>query len=418
MSSPETAPAASTRVKGRSSWILIAAAVLGCLPWTALALGGFHPGAPLTALLTGLAILSAAFLLSWGVEVAELDLPQALAVSILALLAVLPEYAVDAAFAWKAARDPSFLGYALANMTGANRLLIGVGWSMVVFLAWWRYGKPGIRLAGSYGIDIAVLLIATLYSIVPLVRGSLNLMDTAVLMGLYVLYVVAAARSGREEEPNLVGPARAIEGLGKRRRRVVVVFFFLLAGTTILLAAEPFSESLVHVGTLLGIDEFLLVQWLAPLASEAPEMAVAALLVWHGRAGAGMRTLVSSKVNQWTLLVGTLPLVFSISGRHMAPMHLDARQSEEIALTAAQSLFGIVVIADGHVHRLQAVALFTLFFLQLLVPDPTVRWVFAGGYVLLSGIILAASHRERHGIVASFKDLSRTLRGGRRAERA
>ena len=60
-------------------------------------------------------------------------------------------------------------------------------------------------------------------------------------------------------------------------------------------------------GEALGIDEFLLVQWLAPLASEAPELLVAGLYAWRLNTNAALGTLVSSKVNQWTLLVGTLP---------------------------------------------------------------------------------------------------------------
>ena len=48
------------------------------------------------ALASGAGIFGAAFLLSWTSEVAQLDIPQALALAFLALVAVLPEYAVDA----------------------------------------------------------------------------------------------------------------------------------------------------------------------------------------------------------------------------------------------------------------------------------------------------------------------------------
>ena len=107
---------------------------------------------PVAALLFGLAIVGAAFLLSWAAEVAQLDISAGLAIAVLAFIAVLPEYAVDLVFAFKAGhavaaygaacRPPGRLGespcsLALANMTGANRLLIGIGWSMVVFMAWY-----------------------------------------------------------------------------------------------------------------------------------------------------------------------------------------------------------------------------------------------------------------------------------------
>ncbi len=66
-------------------------------------------------------------MLSWAAEVAQHDIPQALALTILALIAVLPEYAVDMYFAFQAGRNPgsNYGELALANMTGANRLLIG-----------------------------------------------------------------------------------------------------------------------------------------------------------------------------------------------------------------------------------------------------------------------------------------------------
>ena len=99
-------------------------------------------------ILFGLAILGSAFLLAWAAEVLQLDVSQGLALTVLALIAVLPEYAVDFTFAAKAGEDPDkFAPLALANMTGSNRLLIGIGWSMVVLLAAWRM----TRIAAGVG---------------------------------------------------------------------------------------------------------------------------------------------------------------------------------------------------------------------------------------------------------------------------
>ncbi|MDR1660506.1 MAG: sodium:calcium antiporter, partial [Desulfovibrio sp.] len=52
------------------------------------------------ALLAGAAILGASFLLTWACEVAQMDIPQAVAVAVVAFIAVLPEYAVDMYFTW------------------------------------------------------------------------------------------------------------------------------------------------------------------------------------------------------------------------------------------------------------------------------------------------------------------------------
>ena len=79
-----------------------------------------------------------------------MDVSQALAVALLALIAVMPEYAVSAVFALQAGHDPAIAqsGYAIANVTGSNRLLIGIGWPTVVFLFWLRSRRAGQRVTG------------------------------------------------------------------------------------------------------------------------------------------------------------------------------------------------------------------------------------------------------------------------------
>src|SRR6187401_319254 len=60
-----------------------------------------HLSHGIEALLFGLAIVGAAFILSWAAEVAQLDIAAGLALALLALIAVLPEYAVDMVLAWE-----------------------------------------------------------------------------------------------------------------------------------------------------------------------------------------------------------------------------------------------------------------------------------------------------------------------------
>jgi cation:H+ antiporter len=176
---------------------------------------------------------------------------------------------------------------------------------------------------------------------------------------------------------------------------MIVIGIFLLAGAAILTAAEPFAESLIATGRQFGIEEFLLVQWLAPLASESPEFIVAVLFALRGAAAAGMGTMISSKVNQWTLLVGALPLAFALSSGAVHPMVLDARQREEIFLTSAQSVFGLVVIANYRFSVVEAFTLFALFVLQLFFTSPEARWAYAAVYLLLAGGMLVRGDTRR-----------------------
>ncbi len=120
----------------------------------------------LVSLLSGLAIVGAAFILSWGAELSERDIPRSLALIALALISVLPEYAVDLHFAWEAGTKPEYKAYAVANMTGANRVIIGVGWSLVAIVYYFKHKQKEILLDKSQGLELSLLLLATVYSLV------------------------------------------------------------------------------------------------------------------------------------------------------------------------------------------------------------------------------------------------------------
>jgi cation:H+ antiporter len=349
-----------------STRLAVGLALLAAVPAALVHLGVVAVSVELTTLVYGLAIVGAAFAMSWGAEAAEHDIPRALALSVVALLAVFPEYAVDIVFAVKAGQDPTFAPYAAANMTGSNRLLLGLGWPTVSLLAWRASGIKLLHLGRDAGLPLFFLGVATVYSFSLPLRGNIGIVDCVVLVALFVAYAVLAARE-EHTEPDLVGPAATIGALPPSARRLSVLGLFAFAGLAIGAAAEPFADGLVHTGQRLGIDEFLLVQWLAPLASEAPEFLIAALLALRGKAGAALGLLLSAKLNQWTLLVGSLPLAYSVGAGHLAALPLDNRQSAEVLLTAAQSLFGIAVLASMSLSLFEAGLLAGLFIAQLVI---------------------------------------------------
>ncbi|HJQ84143.1 MAG TPA: sodium:calcium antiporter [Candidatus Binatia bacterium] len=377
--------------------------------WFTAHFGHLVEGHVTTALLSGLSIFGAAFLLSWATEVAQLDIPRALAISFLALVAVFPEYAVDVYFAWQAGKDPTYTAYATANMTGANRLLIGVGWAVPVVAYALRTGQREVVLPREQAVEVNYLALATLYSFLIPLKGTLAIYDTVILLALFVAYSWSAAQT-HHEEPELEGPAETIARLGQRGRRLAVIAIFLFAGAAIFTAAEPFAESLVATGKQFGVDEFLLVQWLAPLASESPEFIVALLFALKGAAAAGMGTMISSKVNQWTLLVGALPAAFALSGGHLGPMELDLRQREEIFLTSAQSLFALVVIANFHFSLGEALLLFALFVPQFIFTHPQGRLIEAGVYLVLTAVWIAVFPSVRGSVLQLFLGARRRRR--------
>ena len=398
--------------KRRSHILWLLAANLLTLQWIVLRLSGVHLPHLWGAILSGVGIFGAAILLSWAAEVAQVDIPQSLALAFLALIAVLPEYAVDMYFAWQAGKDPTYTQYATANMTGANRLLIGFGWAAVVICYWLKTRKTAVALEPSHSMEISYLTVATVYSFLIPLKGTLSLLDTVVLLVIFGFYVVSASRAGMAE-PELGGPSELLGELPKLQRRSATIGLFLIAGLTIGLAAEPFAESLLATGRAYGVEEFILVQWIAPLASESPEFIVAILFALRGNPGASIGTLISSKVNQWTLLIGMLPLAYSASAGHVSAMVLDRRQVEEVLLTAAQSFFGVAVIANLRFSLLEAAVVAVLFGSQLFFPSPTVRYAYSIGYIVLTVLLLVLNRENRQG----FFDIRR-LRPGSAARSA
>lgn len=372
------------------SVLLLAGAAALAVPAAWFRGAGVEASPVLQAVVYGHGIIGGAFILAWASEVAQLDISQALAVAILAVVAVLPEYAVDLVLAWRAAERPSYGAYVMANMTGANRLLVGVGWPLVVVLFWARFRKRGIEVGKGQAPAIAALGVATLYSFLIAAKGVLAWWDAVPLVGFYGLYLWRIARQGMRE-PQLYGPSATIGRLPGRWRKPVVVGMFVLSGAAILASAEPFAEALIESGSSLGVSEYLLVQWVAPLASESPELLIVAFWTWRGLAEDGLQALISSKVNQWLLLVGTIPLVYSVSLGAAGALDLDRRQTEEVLLTGAQSLLAVFLLSSLDLSVLESALLFVLFAAQLVVPE--IRMEVTWAYLALSAVYLVIRRR-------------------------
>ncbi len=369
---------------------MMIATFVATLPGFYAGVTGTHLSPHVGTLMFGIAIFGAAFILSWAAEAAQIDISESLAVAILALLAVLPEYAVDFVFTWRAAHIPEEAHYAIANMTGANRLLVGLGWPAVLAIYILAKKRKEIILDKSQHVEIFYLAMATIYSFTIPLKGSLTLFDTVILVTLFALYTRRAAQM-ETVEPEFVGPVKILANQVTWLRRSITVFFFLWAAAVIFFVAEPFAHSLVAMGERFGMDEFLLVQWLAPIASESPEFIVAGTWALRGAAGSAMKALISSKVNQWTLLVGTIPLVFAISGQAIRPFPLDELQQHELILTAAQSLFGVAVLVNLRLGRKEGTLLLVLFAAQLIVQQ--IRMEVAIAYGVLA-IVYHIAHRK------------------------
>lgn len=354
----------------RKLWISIAFSILAIIPAIYFRSIGWRPDPILDAAVFGVAILAAGFMLSWGAETAEGQISAGLILAVVAIITVLPEYAVDIYYAWRAGQAPqsNYVHYAAANMTGANRLLVGIAWPLLVLLHWWRSRGMSIPLAPVNSIEIVFLLLPSLYAFAILLKDSIAPLDAVVLGGMFALYLWRVTKlpkvqdENEDEEPGL---AAEIERLPTAQQWALMTGLAVVAAAVIFVSAEPFAEAMVDSGRVLGINEFLLIQWLAPLASEAPAVTVAILFVLSNRAAAGLTTMISDKINQWTLLVGMLPMAMSVGAGSLMALPLDARQHEEFFLTAAQSLFGLALLLRLRLGLIGALALAVLFSVQV-----------------------------------------------------
>nr|WP_027499606.1 sodium:proton exchanger [Rhodococcus sp. UNC363MFTsu5.1] len=368
------------------------------LPALALRLSGMHPNPIAALLIYGAAVVAASFLLAWAAEAAQIDVSGGLAIAVLALVVVLPEYAVDLYFAYTAGHDPAYLHYAAANMTGSNRLLMGIGWPLVVLIsiaaAKRVTGKPVTALALESGnrVELGFLLVAGVAAFVIPATGQIHLVFGAALLAWFGFYLYRLTR-GDVEQPDLIGTAAAIGTLPDRARRTTVIAMVAVAAAVIVACAEPFANSLVHAGTELGVDQFLLVQWVAPLATEAPEFTIAIIFAARGKGTAAIAMLISSKVNQWTLLVGSLPLAYLAGGGGPALM-LDGRQVEEMLLTATQTMMGVALILALRFHRRSAAALLALFIIQFAITSTQGRMILCGVYAVVAAVALTLNRRQ------------------------
>jgi cation:H+ antiporter len=350
----------------------------------ALAAGVIPLTSPSSLLWTAPSILAAALLIAWAAESAQFFIAQGFALAILAWLQTLPEFAVEAVLAWK-----QQVPLLMANLTGALRLLTGLGWPMVyataaVFHRRRRASPLGaIHLSREHSVEVIGLFAAMLYSPVIFFKDSLQLADAAVLIVPYAAYLTVLGRLSPEKVESveyLDTVPRAIVQASRPRRTAAIAILFVAGGLLIYFTAEPFLASLLAVSAALGIPTFVFVQWVAPFISEFPEKVSA--FYWARtveRSSTGLMNMISSNINQWTLLMAMLPIVYALGRGSVAPIPLDPEQEVELLLTFAQSLLAALFLLDLRLTWWEAAGLFVLWLVQFalapLAGGSVHRWV-------------------------------------------
>jgi len=327
---------------------------------------------PETALWAGPAILIAAMMIAWAAESAQFFIAQGFALAILAWLQTLPEFAVEFVLAWK-----QQVPLLIANLTGSLRLLTGLGWPMIYFVAAFfyrrRHGRPlrRIKLDDQHCVEVVGLFVPLAYAAVIWWKGSLSLLDAAVLIGMYTAYLLVLGKMPPEEAEDIEDLElipRTIVTAPRRVRNAAIVGLFAGGGLLIYFTAEPFLGSLLAISAALGVPAFVFVQWVAPFVSEFPEKVSA--FYWARtveKAPMALMNMVSSNINQWTLLAAMLPIVFSISRGAPSAIVFDQHQELELLMTIAQSGVGMLFLMNMELAWWEASTLFNLWGLQFVL---------------------------------------------------
>ncbi len=338
-----------------------------------------------TVLWTAPAILLSALMIAWAAESAQYFVAQGFALAMLAWMQTLPEFAVEAVLAWH--QQTHLL---LANLTGALRLLTGLGWPAIYLTAALSHrratGKPlrRIVLEEHHSVEVLALLTPLLYIPVVAIKGSLTVYDGAVLIVIYAAYLWILGKLPSEDHETIEDLEMIPRTIVKARRgfRIFAIgALFAGGGALIYFSAEPFLASLLALATLAGVPSFVFVQWIAPLVSEFPEML--STLYWarrSDRAPMALMNMVSSNINQWTLLAAMLPIVYSMSLGAVTPITFDSKQQMELWLTLGQAAIALVFLLNMELAWWEALVLGGLFAVPFFsaATEPFITWIYFG----------------------------------------
>lgn len=377
-------------------------------------LGYGRESALIVAAISGIAIVASGFALAWATESLQFIVSQVLALAVLAIVQVLPEYSIEVILSYHGAFDPVILHYATASMTGANRLLLGLGWPSVFIISYIISRRNGDRskvlhLSKDQSVQITFLGLATIYSFAVILKGTLGLIDAFVLALIFSVYIYFAKRIppvSKEYMEGMEGPALMISNMRGIRKKVAISSLLLLGTFMIYFGAEPFIDSLIEIGASLKLDEYLLIQWLAPILTEFPEAVT--VVYWSAKVGRGplaLGNLVSSKLNQWTLLIATIPLAYTVALNQFKDIVLTKLQIEELLLTSSQSIYGFICLMDLKLSLMESISLLTLFLVQFFIPSVRVEVSIA--YFALSIVELVMLK----GRVEVFRQANELIRG-------
>ncbi|MGZ7042310.1 MAG: hypothetical protein ACXVH7_11010, partial [Thermoanaerobaculia bacterium] len=278
----------------------------------------------------------------------------------------------------------------------------GLGWPLIYFTAaFFRRSAINVLLEKEHSVEVFGLLLPILYFVVIWWKGTLSLWDAFPLTASYILYLwilwkIPAKEETEENVEELAVVPRKVLALRPPRRGLAIAGLFLAGGIVLYFSAHPFLNSMLAIAASMGVSTFVFVQWVAPFLSEFPEKLSA--FYWARKvstANTALMNMVSSNINQWSILSAMIPVIFVISSGEIRPLVFDHMQRQEILLTILQSFLGFLLLLNLDLRFHEATLLFVLWAIQFAIPHSRPVMIYV--YLFWCGveILHLALQRER-----------------------
>lgn len=359
----------------RHAWIPI---LLVCGLWTALSSTVLAAPGPVHAAGALLAMAGAGLLLGWVGLFLQAEMSPAVAGGTIAAIASIPQGVQ--LFFWAASPE----GHAgRLPFIAPSLVLMGGGWSSAALFHRFRRGQAVIPFREGSWVELLALLIATLDAFWMVLKRSLSLWDSLVLLGVFALYLVFAGRL-EPAPPVREGPLSDWRHLGFPWRQIALTLLGAAAGTLLLLAWKDLSRA---VSLPAGSGP-----WLEALAGQSPVLLTGLLLILQDRPRLGIRVLVASLVIQVSLLVALIP-VGPMLARRSATFALDPDQVSELGVYASMLFYGVLLLSGLALTAGAAISLAAMLAGVILIEGPWGSWLAAAG-IIGSCVVLVLSRRR------------------------
>jgi len=355
-----------------------------------------------------IAIIIGSILASAVAEALQYRYSDTLIACVIALLQTLPEYVVVVAWSLD-----GHLDIALASIIGANVLLLAFGISSVIVFAYLA-GVKDIRkdkaldLMRENSLESIFLALSGVYMIIIGLKGYLDLIDSIILLFMFVFYTWLTTRLPPEiefEEPH--GLARKF--LDRKGLSVIVIVLSILI---IGISGELFAEKFINAIELIAVSPLLLAAVISPIITELPEKLIAYMMALKNEdlARLGILNFMSSRINNGTLLFSSMFFATIISGHLSIFEHVMIPRDLTVLLLLAGliSIFGAITTVDRKITVPESIVLMVVYAISMYAIEAP-HYAYIVCIVLLILTILVIANAAKYKRFYWVKDLKYTL---------